>query len=108
MIYFYGSPLKNLRRRKLDIVYDTKREALKSSIFYFLASLDAMHASIVQPLVLFFIFDEIIVLKKLFLICLLYCQLPAAKCQVNYFQQQVNYKIDVTLNDVDNTLMALK
>ncbi len=43
-------------------------------------------------------------MKKLFLICLLYCQLPAAKCQVNYFQQEVNYKIDVTLNDVDNTL----
>jgi len=43
-------------------------------------------------------------LKKLFLICLLYCQLPVVKCQVNYFQQQVNYKIDVTLNDVDNTL----
>jgi hypothetical protein len=43
-------------------------------------------------------------LKKLFLICLLYCQLPVVKCQVNYFQQQVNYKINVTLNDVDNTL----
>ncbi|HEY8657915.1 MAG TPA: M1 family metallopeptidase [Hanamia sp.] len=43
-------------------------------------------------------------MKKLFLICLLYCQLPVVKCQVNYFQQQVNYKIDVTLNDVDNTL----
>jgi hypothetical protein len=53
---------------------------------------------------LFFIFDEIIVLKKLFLICLIYCQLPAANCQVKYFQQQVNYRIDVSLNDIDNTL----
>ena len=43
-------------------------------------------------------------MKKLFLICILYCQLPAAKCQVKYFQQEVNYKIDVTLNDVSNTL----
>ena len=43
-------------------------------------------------------------MKKLFLICLIFCQLPAANCQFNYFQQQVDYKIDVTLNDVDNTL----
>ncbi|MDP4283459.1 MAG: M1 family metallopeptidase [Bacteroidota bacterium] len=43
-------------------------------------------------------------MKKLFLICLLYCQIPAAKSQMKYFQQQVNYKIDVTLNDVNNTL----
>ncbi|MEO5649674.1 MAG: hypothetical protein ABIR03_07090, partial [Ginsengibacter sp.] len=43
-------------------------------------------------------------MKKLFLIFLLYCQPPTANCQVKYFQQEVNYKIDVTLNDVDNTL----
>jgi hypothetical protein len=31
--------------------------------------------------------------------------LPAANCQLHpYWQQQVNYKIDVTLNDTDNTL----
>ena len=27
-----------------------------------------------------------------------------ASCQASYFQQQVNYKIEVSLNDVDNTL----
>ncbi len=30
--------------------------------------------------------------------------LPAAFCQIKYFQQQLNYKIDVTLDDADNTL----
>ena len=30
--------------------------------------------------------------------------MPNVFCQVNYWQQQVNYKIDVTLNDNDNTL----
>jgi Peptidase family M1 domain len=36
---------------------------------------------------------------------LFYCQLPTANCQLaSYWQQQVNYKIDVTLNDADNTL----
>ena len=34
------------------------------------------------------------------------CLLPTANCQLNYWQQQVNYKIDVTLNDADNTLDA--
>ncbi len=39
------------------------------------------------------------------LLILLSCQLPIAYCQSsNYWQQQVNYKIDVTLNDIDNTL----
>jgi hypothetical protein len=42
-------------------------------------------------------------LKKILLICFLSCQLPSF-CQTNYFQQQVNYTIDVTLNDVQNTL----
>jgi hypothetical protein len=56
-------------------------------------------------LLLFFIFDEIIVLKKLFLFFLISYQ-STSFCQTNkkYFQQKVNYKIDVTLNDVDNTL----
>ncbi len=45
------------------------------------------------------------ILKRLFcLIILLYCQLPPANCQLLYWQQQVNYKIDVTLNDGDNSL----
>ncbi len=55
-------------------------------------------------LLLFFIFDEIIVLKNLFLFGFFYFQLSSSFCQTNYFQQNVNYKIDVTLNDVENTL----
>ncbi len=44
-------------------------------------------------------------MKKLFLLILLYCYLPIAFSQSPaYWQQQVNYKIDVTLNDVDNIL----
>ncbi len=43
--------------------------------------------------------------RFLLLIILFYCQLPTANCQLtSYWQQQVNYKIDVTLNNVDNTL----
>jgi hypothetical protein len=43
--------------------------------------------------------------RFLLLIILFYCQLPAANCQLSpYWQQQVNYKIDVALNDADNTL----
>ncbi|HQW83674.1 MAG TPA: M1 family metallopeptidase [Ferruginibacter sp.] len=35
----------------------------------------------------------------------LFCYLPFSYCQTTpYWQQQVNYTIDVTLNDVDNTL----
>jgi hypothetical protein len=49
------------------------------------------------------------VLKKLLLFALFYCLLPIAYCQPfnkaqGYWQQQVNFKIDVTLNDADNTL----
>ncbi len=43
--------------------------------------------------------------RFLLLIILFYCLLPTAYCQLSsYWQQQVNYKIDVTLNDADNTL----
>lgn len=39
------------------------------------------------------------------LLIFFYCQLPTANCQTSsYWQQQVNYTIDVTLNDADNTL----
>lgn len=39
------------------------------------------------------------------LFILFYCQLPAANCQTfPYWQQKLNYKIDVTLNDADNSL----
>ncbi|MEO6134985.1 MAG: M1 family metallopeptidase [Ginsengibacter sp.] len=43
--------------------------------------------------------------KKLFVFLLVYCPITVF-CQSgsNYFQQEVNYKIDVTLNDVDKTL----
>ncbi len=43
--------------------------------------------------------------KILILFIFFYCQFSTANCQTNaYWQQQVNYKIDVTLNDADNTL----
>jgi hypothetical protein len=46
-------------------------------------------------------------LKKLFLIIFFFTPLQIAFCQLpNYWQQQVNYKIDVTLNDEDHTLDA--
>ena len=51
-------------------------------------------------------------MKKIFsLLLLFYCQLPSANCQSygktqgnNYWQQQVNYTIDVSLNDTAHTL----
>jgi len=43
-------------------------------------------------------------LKNLFLTCFLYFQIPLSFCQSNYFHQQVNYTIDVTLNDIQKTL----
>ena len=55
-------------------------------------------------MLLFFIFDQMFVLKKLFLICFLFFSSSTSFCQDRYFQQQVNYKIDVTLNDIENTL----
>ncbi len=42
-------------------------------------------------------------MKNLFLLFIL-CYHLQANCQSNYFQQKVDYKIDVTLNDADNTL----
>jgi len=38
------------------------------------------------------------------LLILLYCQISVVYCQAPYWQQQVNYKIDVSLNDIDHTL----
>ena len=44
-------------------------------------------------------------MKRLFcLIFFSYCQLPIGYCQDTYWQQQVNYKIEVTLNDVEDNL----
>ena len=43
--------------------------------------------------------------KLLILFLLFFYQLPIANCQLTgYWQQQVNYKIEVTLNDVDHSL----
>ena len=42
--------------------------------------------------------------KLLILFILFFCLLSSVFPQQNYWQQQVNYKIDVTLNDADNTL----
>ena len=42
--------------------------------------------------------------KALFLIIVSCCLYSTVFCQQNYWQQQVDYKIDVTLNDVNNTL----
>lgn len=43
-------------------------------------------------------------MKKLLFTIIFYCLLPIAYCQPSYWQQQVNYKIDVSLNDKDQTL----
>ncbi|MEI6947094.1 M1 family metallopeptidase [Paraflavisolibacter sp. H34] len=43
-------------------------------------------------------------MKKLFLTVLVYCQLPIAYCQLSYWQQRVDYSIDVSLNDSSHTL----
>ncbi|MEO7984854.1 MAG: hypothetical protein ABI688_12310 [Bacteroidota bacterium] len=43
-------------------------------------------------------------MKKLFLLLLANTALQTADCQQNYWQQQVNYTIDVSLNDKEHTL----
>ncbi len=44
-------------------------------------------------------------MKKLFLVSLVFfCQIAVSYCQPSYWQQQVNFNIDVTLNDKDHTL----
>ena len=45
-------------------------------------------------------------MRKVFF-ALILCSAFVANGQ-GYFQQEVNYKIDVTLNDVDNTLSAFE
>ena len=60
---------------------------------------------LIPPICLFLI--KLFVLKRILSLLILFtCLLPTANCQLNYWQQQVNYKIDVTLNDADNTLDA--
>jgi hypothetical protein len=43
-------------------------------------------------------------LKKLFTLSAAFCLFSVANCQLNYWQQQVNYTIDVSLNDKEHTL----
>lgn len=43
-------------------------------------------------------------MKRFFFLLLLSSLAPAAFCQQPYWQQQVNYQLDVTLNDVEHTL----
>ena len=43
-------------------------------------------------------------MKKLFTLIATYCLLPIANCQLNYWQQEVNYTITVSLDDKDHTL----
>ena len=43
-------------------------------------------------------------MKKLFTLSATLCLLTVARCQLNYWQQQVNYTIDVSLNDKEHTL----
>jgi hypothetical protein len=54
---------------------------------------------------LFSIFDKLYFpLKKFLLLPVTLCLLSVANCQLNYWQQQVNYTIDVSLNDKDHEL----
>lgn len=47
--------------------------------------------------------------KPLTLLILLYCLLPSAYCQLpSYWQQQVNFRISVSLNDKDHSLDAFE
>lgn len=43
-------------------------------------------------------------MKKILIAFLIFVKLPAALCQSNYWQQQVNYRIDVSLNDREHEL----
>ncbi|TMI81199.1 MAG: M1 family metallopeptidase [Bacteroidetes bacterium] len=47
-------------------------------------------------------------MRKSFLVILSACLLTIAHCQLIYWQQEVNYNIDVSLRDKDNTLAAFE
>ena len=53
---------------------------------------------------LFFTFEKLYPLKKLFTLPFTLCLLSIANCQVDHWQQKVNYTIDVSLDDKDHTL----
>ena len=47
-------------------------------------------------------------MRKSFLLALSICHLSIVNCQQNYWQQEVNYTIDVTLHDKENSLDAFE
>ena len=54
---------------------------------------------------LFYIFEKLYIpLKKLFFFSITHCLLSVVYCQSTYWQQEVNYTIDVSLNDKDHSL----
>src|SRR5215471_10635696 len=55
-----------------------------------------------------FTFGKTVLLKKILAAALCCCILPAAYCQLAYWQQEVNYNIEVRLRDADNTLAAFE
>jgi hypothetical protein len=58
---------------------------------------------------LFSIFDKLnIPLKKILLLSVTLCLLSVANCQLQYWQQQVNCTIDVSLNDKEHTLTGFE
>jgi hypothetical protein len=57
--------------------------------------------------ILALIFDKTQPLKKTFLAITAFCVLKTADCQLNYWQQEVNYKIDVSLNDKNHSLNGM-
>ena len=57
-----------------------------------------------QLAICFIFLINYIPLKKLISLSATFCLLSIANCQLNYWQQQVNYTIDVSLNDKEHTL----
>lgn len=58
---------------------------------------------------LFYIFEKLYThLKKLLLFSVTLCLLSVVHCQSNYWQQEVNFTIDVSLNDKDHSLDAFE
>ncbi len=47
-------------------------------------------------------------MKKILLLSVTLCLLSVANCQLQYWQQQVNYTIDVSLNDKEHTLSGFE
>ena len=58
----------------------------------------------VSPLFFLLLTKQLPLKRLLCIISVFICQLQTANSQPTYWQQQVNYQIDVSLNDQDNTL----